>query len=83
MLAKYNGELVAGCKPFPDIPSIFLAVADCKVDQLVRCLVCRERSSSRERFPDDEVQAFYGVRRIDDLADWRIESQERNHLSTL
>ena len=44
-------ELDAGCKLFPDIPSVFLAVSDCELDQLGRGLDGWERAPRLDRFP--------------------------------
>ena len=78
-LAEHYGELILGRKPFSDVAAIFLEAADRQVDQLGRRLVRRKRAPRLDRFPDHAVQAFDGVGRVDDLADRRIEGEERDH----
>tara|TARA_R110000851_G_scaffold254801_2_gene407389 strand:- start:391 stop:558 length:168 start_codon:yes stop_codon:yes gene_type:complete len=50
--------MIAGRKPFSNIPAAFLKVADRQVDQLGGCVFGRERSSRLDRFADYPVQAF-------------------------
>src|SRR6056297_1488348 len=71
-LAEHYGEPVSGGKPFSDISAIPLEVADGEVDQPGRGLVGREGAARLDRLPDHAVQAFHGIRRVDDLADRRI-----------
>lgn len=56
-LREHNIELVSGCKPFPDITTAFLEVADGEIDQLGRCLLGRERTTRLDGFADHPGQA--------------------------
>lgn len=49
---EYDSELIAGCKPFPDIPAAFREVADRQIDQLGRGFLGRERAAGFDRFAD-------------------------------
>jgi hypothetical protein len=42
-LAEHYGELISGRKPFPNISTVLLEVADREIDQLGGGLVGRER----------------------------------------
>ena len=58
---EHDIELIARCKPFPDVSAAFHEVAYGEVDQLGGRFVGRERSPCLDRFSDHAVQAFDGI----------------------
>lgn len=58
--------MVAGSKPFSDVPAVFLEVADGQADQLRRRFLGRERSADLDRLADHAVETPYGIGGVND-----------------
>jgi len=61
--AGHPGALVAGCKPFPDIPAILLEFPDGEMDRPGRGGVGREGAARRDRHSDHALRTLNGCLR--------------------